>query len=144
MHRGKGVTSSHTAARRGQASSQVLAPAPRGQHMVDLAGFQLLGRAQERAGPALPYHTSHACFQDLHWSRDLAPTVLPGRDTFRPRPGPVYCHGPLVLSPCQQLEWPGWLSLQVPSHHPQEPGHAPVPTPMASRTYSEGSVVGCH
>lgn len=29
------------------------------------------------------------------------------------------CHSPLALSPCQELEWPGWLSLQVPSHHPQ-------------------------
>lgn len=35
----------------------------------------------------LSYHTSRACFQDLHWSRDLAPTVRPGRDTFRSRPG---------------------------------------------------------
>lgn len=61
---------------------------PGDSSMVDLAGFQLLGRARGRAGPALLTHKP-SWFQSLLWSRGLAPPVLPGRDTSRARPGAV-------------------------------------------------------
>lgn len=92
----------------------------------------------------LSYHASHACFQDSHWSRDLAPTVRPGRDTFRPRPGAVCA---MVLWYCPPgSSWSGQAG-SARRFHPtthREAEHAPVPTAITSRTYSEGSVGGCH
>lgn len=103
--------------------------------MVDLAGFQLLGRAQERAGPAL---------------LPCKPCVLPS-PALEQGSG-THCAARQGHTQTQELcvpwslvtvtlEWPGWLSLRF--HPSTQRNHDMPQCPQASSTHSEGSVAGC-
>lgn len=111
---GQSMPSSDTAARRGQASSRQLSPCPSSQ---ETAAQQtrlpsppaLLREGQERASSALS--TTHSCSLPGpalgagvssgalgRLSQGSCPSVLPGRDAFRPRQGAEH---PMVPRCCR-------------------------------------------
>lgn len=116
------------------------APAPRGQQHGGPCWLPAAWKGSGKGWPCSP-NTQAILVPEPALEQESGTSCAARQGHIQSQARSCACHGPLVWSPWQQLEWPGWLSL-VPSHTHRGAGHAQCP-PLPSRTHSEGSVAGC-